>query len=144
MKLNGLKDLKNIDGRFHGKINLPSGSEVQLVFDLELEKEVADVNDFTQIVESYKDFLADLRSGERLEYTLAHISKEITDASYSQSDYTPITEDYEKLKNDFRIVKINFYQEDLVFELTANETFKDMTIFCQIDRNWEVEDVNVG
>ena len=74
---------------------------------------------------------------------LNELALEITDASYSQSDYNPNTQDYVDLISDFRLKQITFYIEEIVLLFEAKDNFPDMNIFCQIDENLEIQDVSV-
>ena len=71
------------------------------------------------------------------------ISRELTDSSYSQSDYLPQKEDYTKLEKDLMIIQINFFEEDMVMILDSKEIYPNMKIYCQLDDDLEIIDLNI-
>ncbi|MFK7786085.1 MAG: hypothetical protein AB8B56_13270 [Crocinitomicaceae bacterium] len=140
-----LIDLRVEDGHLRGGIFLESQlTNVEVLFDLESEGGTQELDDFKDIVSSYRTFIIELLAETKLSILKERISKEITDASYSQSDSNARKEDYQELQEDLTIIKISFYREDMVLNFVAEKVYKDAHIYCQLDKDWVVDDIHMG
>jgi hypothetical protein len=140
-KFNFIKNPKVENNILSGNSKL-SAYENDIIVTFDIEDETNDINDFLEIVTIAKNFI-DTLNKDGLSEIYAEVSKQITEASYSQSDYEPNEEDFTELRNDIKINQINFYEDDAVIILHAENVFKGMEITCQIDYDFEIDDVTI-
>lgn len=107
----------------------------------DLEREVIEMDEFEELVNRAKSFLT---NQTMIQKVFSDVAIELTDSAYSQNNYTPNEKDYKALESELVVSKINFYEEDLVFELFANNNYPDMIIYCQIDFNYGIIEISLG
>ena len=140
-KFNFIKSPKIENNILVGTTNL-SAYKDDIVVNFDIEDTTDDINDFLEIVTIAKIFIDKLNENGLSEiYT--EVSKQLTEASYSQSDYEPTEEDFTELRNDIKINQINFYEDDAVIILHAEKVFRGMEITCQIDYDFQIDDVTI-
>lgn len=101
------------------------------------KNEPIDINDFDKIIH-YSENIFKTLNQEAIDSIKVSISKELTDSSFSQSDYKPTEEDYIVLKQSLDIMQINFYEEDFVMELVSKPVYPDMKITSQLSYDFEI------
>lgn len=116
-------------------------SYVKLKFDEEVAASKTSI--IESLLNKVSQFIISLNNIDDYKKILNELALEITDASYSQSDYNPNTQDYVDLVSDFRLKQITFYIEEIALLFEAKNNFPDMIIFCQIDEYLDIQDVNV-
>ncbi|WP_146106001.1 hypothetical protein [Apibacter adventoris] len=112
-------------------------------FSFNIEKKAADISDFKELINKSKDFIIQLDKNKISKIT-TFVSEEITDAAYEGIDYEYSKQDIYKLKNDLKIKRINFYNEDMIIFFESNKIFTEMKISCQMDYEFNIEDITVG
>ncbi|WP_181044079.1 hypothetical protein [Apibacter adventoris] len=112
-------------------------------FSFNIEKKAADISDFKELINKSKDFIIQLDKNKISKIT-TFVSEEITDAAYEGIDYEYSKQDIYKLKNDLKIKRINFYNEDMIIFFESNKIFTEMKISCQMDYEFNIEDITVA
>lgn len=112
-------------------------------FSFIIEKKAADISDFKELINKSKDFIIQLDKNKISKIT-TFVSEEITDAAYEGIDYEYSKQDIYKLKNDLKIKRINFYNEDMIIFFESNKIFTEMKISCQMDYEFNIEDITVA
>lgn len=109
---------------------------------LDIEEEASNFEDFKSLAKVSGSRIS-LLNNKTFEKLKDEISNEITQSSYSQSDYSPKDEDYNNLKNELQVDQINFYEEDFMLIFLAKNNFPDSKIFCQVNDDFEIENIEV-
>ncbi|WP_415326073.1 hypothetical protein [Chryseobacterium sp. MMS23-Vi53] len=134
------KNLKLEDEIVTGKYNFQN-KDLNIEFDL--EEDDVEMDDFSELISDSEEWIEKF-STEKLNEIKTELSKELTDSAYSDSDYKVTEEDYKNLENELNITEIRFFPDDvisLIFE--AKKEYPDMDIYCQINKEFEIEDVMV-
>ena len=101
------------------------------------KNEPINITDFDKIIHYSENIFKNLNQ-ESIDSIKLSISKELTDSSFSQSDYKPTEEDYIVLKQSLDIMQINFYEEDFVMEFVSKPVYPDMKITSQLSYDFEI------
>jgi hypothetical protein len=136
--IEGLKLTKN---QLRGYYAIFPNEKTPIFFDIEESKPSFD--DFTGIVEFANKTLANL-SETTFTKIRKEVAKELTSAAYSQASYSPTSEDELNLEIQLYLRRISFYPNNIismVFE--AKNEYPDMLIYCQLNEDFEIEDVIV-
>ncbi|WP_449399265.1 hypothetical protein [Chryseobacterium wanjuense] len=72
------------------------------------------------------------------------MAKELTDSAYTDSDYKPTEKDYKDLEEELTLTDVRFFPDDVIsLVFKAKKEYPDMDIYCQIDHEFQVEDLFV-
>ncbi len=134
------KNLKLEDEIVTGKYSFQNKN---LSVEFDLEEDDVEMDDFSELISDSEKWIERF-STEKLNEIKVELSKELTDSAYSDSDYEVTEEDYKNLENELNLTEIRFFPDDvisLIFE--AKKEYPDMDIYCQITKEFEIEDVMV-
>lgn len=119
----------------------------KIAFTIELEEDIDNhkfsINDFN-ILRAKLITMIDKLDLDKLDFIKSVIAKKVTDSSYSQLNYQPTKQDYQKLKEDLELESIYFYESDFLIFFKAKNNFPDMSISAQIENDFKIVDVVVG
>ncbi|SEW47891.1 hypothetical protein SAMN05421841_3654 [Chryseobacterium wanjuense] len=134
------KNLKLEDDVVTGKYNYYDG-EVDVEFDL--EEDDTEMDDFSELISDANNWIENLTQ-ENLNELKTKIAKELTDSAYSDSDYKPTEKDYKDLENELTLTDVRFFPDQVIsLVFKAKKEYPDMDIYCQIDNEFQVEDLFV-
>lgn len=134
------KNLNLKDEVIKGKYNF-HGEDINV--EIDLEEENVQIDDFSELISSSENWIEGF-STEILEKLINELSKELTDSAYGDSDYKPTDKDYKDLEKELTLTEIRFFPDEvisLVFE--AKKEYPDMDIYCQINKEFRIEDIIV-
>lgn len=118
------------------------GGKYRIKVTLDIEQEPSKIEDFKPLAKIAFSRIK-LLNNDILEGIKNKISIEITEASYSQTNYSAKDEDFHNLNKELEINQINFYEEDLVMVFSADKNFPDCKIYCQINDAFEIENIEI-
>lgn len=134
---------KQMDGTIlKGELLLP-GRAHPLQVSLELDEETATEGDYEALLQQVEAFIPELSPLEEASVK-EQVTKEITDAAYSQMDHKPTEEDYNKLFLDLTQQEIAFYTEDMVWWYSSPTIFPNNKITVQLGYDFEIIDMSVA
>ncbi len=134
------KNLKLEDDVVTGKYDFYD-REVNVEFDL--EEDEAEMEDFSELISDADGWIENF-SQEKLSQLKTEIAKELTDSAYTDSDYKPTEEDYKNLQEELTLTDIRFFPDEVIsLVFKAKKEYPDMDIYCQIDKEFQVEDLFV-
>lgn len=128
------------DGVLKGDHMFFKRSEIEVSF--HLEEKSNSIEKFKTLIKISEKRITDITE-EKFNNLKVDISKELTDSAYSQSDYKPQKEDYESLNNDLIIKEANFFEDAVTFIFESKKEYPDLSIYCQLDDDWAIEDLFV-
>lgn len=115
---------------------------IDVEFDLEVENPKFD--DFAKLLQSSGKMIRKLTQ-QKLNGLQFQIAKELTDAAYMEMEAEIGHQGNQVLKAQLCLYKICFFTEDvtsLIF--IAQVDYPDLWIYCQIDPEYEIEDLEVS
>jgi len=136
-----LSGIEIVDGTLIGNYALSANAHVPVILDIDASNPAID--DFSDLLVDAASAL-DALTEETLDCLKTSISVELTDAAYPESDAGMKAKAYANLKAELRLKEIVFYLEDaisMIFE--ARNDYPDMSIYCQVDRRFAIEDLAV-
>ncbi|QWX84243.1 hypothetical protein H0I23_00910 [Cellulophaga sp. HaHaR_3_176] len=138
-----IESIKIKENKLTGYINLPfSNKKILVHLNSEKEGENLVYEDFIDLLNQLELTIKKIDSN-KMNSIIDFISTEITDSSYSQSNYKPTSEDYQELKKELEVSHIDFYESDLLFFFKAENSYPKMTISIQLEEDLEVSEAEV-
>lgn len=140
------ENLKIEDEILKGIYHSPVTGKVAVEFDLGEEEEDDDpaMEDFSELISASETWVEELTQ-DKLDDLKRKMAIELTDSAYTGSGYKPGQQDYDGLAAELTLICIRFFPDasfSLVFQ--AKKEYPDMLIWCQIDEDLEIEDLEVG
>jgi hypothetical protein len=140
-----LKDIINnlvfSEGRLEGNLQWPE-STAPLKVALDPDSDHASEEDYRNMAQGLQSFLA-AATAEAALHIREQVSKEVTDAAFSQGLYDPTHEDYDQLLYDLRLTNIVFFPEELVMTYVAATVYPGNEISVQLSYDMKIEDISV-
>lgn len=134
------KNLKLEDEIVAGIYNF-QGENIAVEFDL--EEDDLTMEDFSELIKDAENWIKSF-SAENLNTLKAEIAKELTDSAYAGSSHKISEEDYKNLEAELMLKQIRFFPEEVIsLILKAEKEYPDMDIYCQINKEFEIEDLMV-
>lgn len=119
-----------------------SGMALQVGFDREAE--AAKLDDYSALIAEAEKRMAWFGMPV-LEKLKEEMSTALTDSAYEGTGYQPLEQDYTALKQELQLRTIRFFPEGItVLELEAPGQYPDMLVYCQVDAQFEMEEVTVA
>lgn len=129
--------IKNDD--LHAKAKIAGYTEpVEVIFESEEKKE-----DFSEEVDFCKTIIGKLTT-QKQEQLLKHVSEEITEAAFSQSE-KGIRKQHsaDDLRKDLKIVQLIFIEGDVLMNLRSQQLFPNKEIIVQLDGKLSIVDITI-
>lgn len=149
------------DGALTATVELPGGRRVTVEYEFdedfdrddddddasgdddEDEVEPEDLPDMDTMSETVRHALARL-SAEVLDAREAQVSEELTDAAYEDDDDVDLDEALASLKEDIALDGVIVFSDGgLTLLYVAPEEYPDLTIYCLLDEDLEIDDLMV-
>lgn len=122
------------------QIMLPTGQTVSLRW----VDEDGDVSTDETELRALADERLDGLSAEKLESIEAEVVRDLTDVAFADSEREIEEEDYRRLAGDMVLMGVSVFTDGIVtLDYTAEQSYPDLSIYVQLDDEFEVEDVLV-
>lgn len=117
------------------------GEDIAVEFDL--EEDDLTMDDFSELIQDAENWIESF-SNKNLSTLKEEIARELTDSAYAGSAHKVSEEDYKNLEAELTLKEIRFFPEEVIsLILEAKKEYPDMDIYCQINREFEIEDLMV-
>ncbi|NML59202.1 hypothetical protein [Chryseobacterium cheonjiense] len=117
------------------------GKDIAVEFDL--EEDDLTMEDFSELIKDSENWIESF-SNENLNTLKSEIAKELTDSAYAGLSHKVSEEDYKNLEAELMLKEIHFFPEEVIsLILEAKKEYPDMDIYCQINKQFEIEDLMV-
>lgn len=142
LKIEGLINARIDNNHLKGKFYLYN----KIVFiDFDCDKEIDNLSSFDNELSNLKSVCNFLNNTEKYNELLNNIIKETVNSSFEQESLTyNLVEEYEKLKSDIYLKKINFYEDCFILVLGSPINFPDVNIYVQLTFDFQIEEITIN
>lgn len=143
ISIDGILNARIENNHLKGKVKLLN----KIVFiDIDPEKTISTKDDCSEEISNLNAFLTYINNTINYDHLQDIITKNVVDASFEQSieDEKKLLEEYQKLKVDIYIKKVNIFSDCFMLVMGAPINYPNYNIYVQLDLNFNIDEITIN